>query len=221
MIGRHVIRLSSLYSRSPISHIISSAMPKLITALLGLCVLLFVGCADVEEQEDRREPEDVFLSRLADICGRAFEGEMVYGSATDTTFANRQMVMHVRECRDGEVRIPFHVGEDRSRTWIVTRTDEGLRLKHDHRHEDGTEDDLTQYGGDTREPGSGSVQEFHADAYTAELLPAAATNIWTMEIFPDSVFAYQLRREADDRRFRVEFDLTREVELPPAPWGHE
>jgi hypothetical protein len=65
------------------------------------------------------------------------------------------------------------------------------------------------------------VQEFYADDYTAELLPVAATNIWTMEIFPDSLFAYQLRREADDRRFRVEFDLTREVEAPAAPWGHE
>jgi hypothetical protein len=188
--------------------------------LLAFVAILIAGCTN-ERQEDPRDPEDAFLSRLADICGRAFEGEMVHGSPSDTAFAGQRMVMHVRECRDGEVRIPFHVGDDRSRTWIVTRTEEGLRLKHDHRHEDGSEDDLTQYGGDTRGDGSNYVQEFYADDYTAELLPVAATNIWTMEIFPDSLFAYQLRREADDRRFRVEFDLTREVEAPAAPWGHE
>ena len=37
------------------------------------------------------------------------------------------MVMHVRECSDERVAIPFHVkldGEwDRSRTWLITRTD--------------------------------------------------------------------------------------------------
>lgn len=191
-------------------------LKQLVAVCLG--ALFVVGCTNTE---DNREPEDVFFSRLADICGRAFAGEVIHSSPTDTAFVGQDMVMHVRECRDDEVRIPFHVGQDRSRTWVVTRTEEGLRLKHDHRHEDGSEDDLTQYGGDTRGDGTDTAQEFYADDYTAELLPAAATNIWTMEIHPDSLFAYQLRREADDRRFRVEFDLTREVDVPPAPWGHE
>jgi hypothetical protein len=126
----------------------------------------------------------------------------------------------VRQCSEDEVRIPFHVGDNHSRTWIVTRTADGLRLKHDHRHEDGTEDDLTQYGGDTQDAGTGERQEFHADAHTIELLPAAATNIWTMEVHPGRTFAYALRREGTERRVRVEFDLTREVETPPTPWGH-
>jgi hypothetical protein len=32
-------------------------------------------------------------------------------------------------------------------------------------------------------------------------------------------FVYALRREGTDRRFRVEFDLGREVAIPPPPWG--
>ena len=51
----------------------------------------------------------------------------------------QRLVMHVRDCSADEVRIPFWVGEDHSRTWVVTRTETGLRLKHDHRHEDGSE----------------------------------------------------------------------------------
>lgn len=164
---------------------------------------------------------DEFLGRLRSLCGQAFEGELAIGAPTDTAFQGRRAVIHVRECTEDEVRIPLHVGENRSRTWIVTRTDSGLRLKHDHRHEDGSEDTVTQYGGDTRDDGTAGRQDFHADAFTAELLPPARTNVWTMEVEPGAYFAYALRRTDSDRHFRLEFDLTRPVEAPPAPWGQD
>lgn len=127
--------------------------------------------------------------------------------------------MHVRECSAGEIRIPFHAGENRSRTWVLIRTADGVRLKHDHRHEDGSEDRITQYGGDTRAIANPLALDFYADDFTAKLIPTAATNIWTVAIDPGKTFTYALRREAQGRRFRVEFDLTRAVEAPPAPWG--
>ena len=37
------------------------------------------------------------------------------------------------------------------------------RLKHVHRHEDGTEDRVSQYGGDTRNEGSAVFQDFYAE----------------------------------------------------------
>jgi hypothetical protein len=116
------------------------------------------------------------------------------------------------------VRIPFHVGANRSRTWVLTRTASGVRLKHDHRHEDGSEDRVTQYGGDSRASGTASLMEFAVDSFTVALIPAARTNVWTIEVTPTR-FIYQLRREGTDRLFRVEFDLTRPVTPPPAPWG--
>ena len=145
---------------------------------------------------------------------------MAEAPAGDRTFTGRRLVMHVRECGPGTVRIPFHVGNDRSRTWVLSRTDRGLRLKHDHRHEDGSEDEITQYGGDTAEGGTTSRQEFPADAHTARLIPEAATNVWTVEVEPGEEFVYALRREGTDRRFRIAFDLRRPVPPPPAPWGN-
>jgi hypothetical protein len=127
--------------------------------------------------------------------------------------------MHVRECSGDTVRIPFHVGSNRSRTWVITRIPDALRLKHDHRHEDGTPDSVTNYGGDTRYPGLATHMSFHADSLTAALVPAARTNIWTLELVPGERFVYDLRRQGSDRRFRAEFDLRRSVELPPPPWG--
>lgn len=166
--------------------------------------------------------QDVFWQNLRALCGQAFAGRMVEGTAaSDASFGSQPMVMHVRACGDDRIEIPFHVGDNRSRTWIITRTADGLRLKHDHRHEDGTEDKVTQYGGDTRSEGTATWQDFHADEYTASLIPAAATNIWSMIVEPGKTFTYGLRREAENRRFRVEFDLTQPVAAPPAPWGHE
>jgi hypothetical protein len=177
--------------------------------------------ADTAEARNGLAPEQAaFWAQLQRLCGQAFEGRVAAGAPSDTAFLDRTLVMHVRECEEGEIRIPFHSGENRSRTWILTRADSGLRLKHDHRHEDGSEDEITQYGGDTRTVGSPTSQQFHADEYTASLLPAAAVNVWTVEVEADRLFAYALRREGTDRHFRVEFDLTRPVDPPPAPWGY-
>jgi hypothetical protein len=165
-------------------------------------------------------PQDTFWNSIQQLCGRAYEGRLAEGSPTDTIFETHRLVMHVRQCGASEVRIPFHVGNDHSRTWILTRLNGSIRLKHDHRHADGSEDEITQYGGDTADEGTAERQEFPADAFTAGLVPAAATNVWTIEVVPGVVFAYALRREGSDRRFRVEFDLKREVETPPTPWGY-
>lgn len=190
---------------------------RLFAAGVALLVGLAPGCGG----DGGQAPQATFWAAITDLCGQAFEGEVVDSNPPDTAFAGRTMIMHVRECDEDTIRIPFHVGEDRSRTWVLTRTADGLRLKHDHRHEDGSEDEVTQYGGDTPDAGTATRQEFAADAHTAELIPAAATNVWTIEIEPGERFVYALRREGTDRRFRAEFDLTGAVDPPPPPWGAE
>jgi hypothetical protein len=165
--------------------------------------------------------EAAFWDRLVALCGNAYEGAVIEAPAGDTTFAGKTIVMHVRSCGADRILIPLHVGDDRSRTWVLTRIDGGIRLKHDHRHEDGVEDSVTQYGGDALAPADPGRVEFPADTFTAGLIPAAATNVWTIEVVPGERFAYALRREGTDRRFRLEFDLTAPVPAPPPPWGSE
>lgn len=166
-------------------------------------------------------PQGAFFANLSNLCGQSFAGRVVTTDARDADMAAQQLVMHVRDCDAQEIRIPFNVGDNRSRTWIITRTESGLRLKHDHRHEDGSADVLTQYGGDTTAPGTATRQEFPADAYSRELfvannIPASADNIWAVEV-NDRTFAYELRRS--NRHFRVEFDLSAPVPTPPPSWG--
>jgi hypothetical protein len=165
--------------------------------------------------------QDAFFARLTALCGKAFAGRLVTTDPADADMAGQALVMHVRTCTAAEIRIPFHVGDNRSRTWVVTRTAGGLRLKHDHRHADGAPDTVTMYGGDTAGPGSPTRQEFPADAasiamFKANGLERSVTNVWALEA-ADAIFAYELRRA--NRHFRVEFDLTKPTPAPPPPWG--
>ena len=170
-------------------------------------------------------PADAFLAALRSHCGQAFAGRVVVdtpASANDT-FGGKPLVMHVRECGTDTTRVPFHVGDDHSRTWVLTRTVDGLRLKHDHRHEDGSSDKVTMYGGDTAAAGTAQRQAFPVDAesianFNANGLTASVNNTWAMEIEPGRRFLYELSRP-NGRLFQVEFDLSRPVPAPPAPWG--
>jgi hypothetical protein len=185
------------------------------------------------------EPADAFLAALAQHCGQAFEGRIVANQpapaadAPPDPFEGKALVMHVRGCDDParELRVPFHVGDNHSRTWILTRTDTGLRLKHDHRLEDGSDDPVTMYGGDTATPGTAQRQEFPVDQESIDTFNArdglsrSVTNVWAMEIEPGQRFLYELARPESElnpegRLFQVEFDLTTPVELPPTPWGY-
>jgi hypothetical protein len=202
-------------------------------ATVALCAIVSSGCGGSEPSSstapasaDQAGP-DAFMARLAQHCGQAFAGRVVTNTPAppDDAFAGRALVMHVRECNEGELKIPFHVGEDRSRTWVLTRTPTGLRLKHDHRHEDGSSDAVTMYGGDTTAPGSAIRQEFPVDAESIALFERGGnkdsqTNTWAMEIEPRQRFLYELSRPSG-RLFQVEFDLRTPVETPPAPWGHQ
>ncbi len=163
------------------------------------------------------------MQNLRALCGNAYAGQMVSKDAADADMAEAAMVMHVRECSEDALRIPFHVGDDRSRTWVISETENGLRLKHDHRHEDGSKDAVTWYGGDTASQGTATRQKFPVDTESIALfkkqgLDQSVTNVWAVEV-TDKLFAYELSRE--NRNFRVEFDITDPVTAPPPPWGSE
>ena len=128
--------------------------------LLLITAFIFVGCAP------KQSPADAFFETLSDHCGKSYAGEITSNDAADADYANAPLVMEVRACSEDQIRIPFHIDDNRSRTWVITRTDDGLRLKHIHRHMDGMLDPLT----------------------------ASVTNTWAIEL-SDNQFAYELFRE--------------------------
>lgn len=191
-------------------------------AVAPALALILAACTAASD-----DPSSVsgFEAALAPLCGQAFEGTIVTTDAQDDDWRAERMVMHVRECKPGYIAIPLFVGEDRSRTWVLTQNADGWELRHDHRHEDGEPDVLTMYGGFASTPPDALRQEFPADQSTkdlfdAENIPVSKTNVWAVYVNPEAnIFAYELRRP--ERFLRAEFDTSTPVEAPPAPWGWE
>ncbi len=198
---------------------------NLITKSVGLFSLLSTAIAmpSMATQYELPQEQLAFFERIAAHCGKAYEGKVTAGDSADSAFSGKKLVMHVRECSDKELKVPFHVGDDHSRTWVITKTKTGLRLKHDHRHEDGSEDKVTMYGGDTTSKGRADWQSFPVDQFSINNfkengLAQSVTNVWHIGI-TDDTYVYRLTRE--NRDFKVDFDLTKPVALPPTPWGHK
>lgn len=186
---------------------------KIIAALAALFALSACATASMPS------PATSYFDNLRTLCGKSFIGQLAANTPADATFVGKRLVMGPVSCaRSDVVRIPFVVGEDKSRTWVLTRLEgDRILLKHDHRHDDGSEDVLSQYGGVSVDAGTSTRQYFPVDPFTRDLfvrqnIQRSLTNIWSVQIDPGQSFAYELRRA--DRHFRVEFNLTSTVRAP-------
>ena len=171
-------------------------------SVLSAACLIFV-CAATATAADTR---DQFMATLQSMCGARFEGALAYAIDPKNDYVGKKMSTEII-CTGADVRLPVLVGEDRSRTWIFTRTRTGLDLRHEHRHPDGTPDAVTMYGGLANDAGSALSQSFLADTITFGLFPGSETNVWTTSFSADgSVLTYHLDRHAKPR---IEFVLNR------------
>ncbi len=182
--------------------------------------ILFLMFFFIHTHAQSKSGAQQFWSELQKHCGKAYEGKLTENPESSGTFKDQKLVMHVRACSDSVIRIPFVVGDNRSRTWVLTLKNDLILLKHDHRHEDGSEDAVTQYGGLATNSGSATLQIFPADEQTANLLPNAASNVWWISL-TDKVFTYNLRRLNSDRIITITFDLSKATETPAVPWGSQ
>ncbi len=159
-----------------------------------------IGASQISTQTE-------FFRNMKQLCGQSFEGATQFPQDQDHPMVGKRLVIRIESCNDNEIRIPFLVGEDRSRTWILKLDEKGLLVKHDHRHADGTPDAVTMDGGWATEKGTAHRQRFPADAETRKLIPDAATNEWVIEIDQDKQeLVYYLERHKAPR-YRAVFKL--------------
>ncbi len=159
-----------------------------------------------------------FWTNLEKHCEQAYEGTLTAGGREGDGFSGKELTMRVIKCTPEQIKIPFFVGDDQSRTWILTKKNGLVELKHDHRHEDGSDDKVTMYGGTSTNLGTSGMQIFPADPHTCTLLPYACGNIWWITL-DDKTFTYNLRRIGSDRLFTVTFNLEKSIESTRKPWG--
>jgi hypothetical protein len=178
-----------------------------------------------ETSDETASPAAAFLANLNIHCGQAFPGRLAIEPPGDEMLDDDdRLIVHMRGCGEEEMLLPFHIEKasdgsvDRSRTWIYRLHDGNrLELRHDHRQEDGTEDEVTWYGAFTLADGSPTQQEFLREEPGADGLVRG----WRVIIEPGVRYVYGTIR-GDEWTWRVDFDLSSPLdELPPPPWGYE
>jgi hypothetical protein len=167
------------------------------------------GCATTPAQS----PQDQFFAAVSSHCGHSLHGRLVTNDPQDAALIGKPIVGRFAACTASEVRINIVVGDDTSRTWVISRTPGGLRLTHLHLHKDGTEEEVSRYGGDATMPGNAQRQEFPADAFSRDLFtrlnrPGNLTNVWAVEARPREFYAHELRNP-NGRFFRLELHRPR------------
>lgn len=186
-----------------------------------LSALFIISCGERGNQE--QDPYEQFFTNLSEQCGNAYPGSLTKEPEGDEMLSRDELlVVHFRECDDDQLKIPFHIEVnenewDRSRTWIFTKQEDGLELRHDHRNPDGTEDDVTMYGGYSVDGGTAIRQEFKSVPRSEEM---GYFRGWRIEIEPGERYTYGTIRDTT-WSWRIDFDLSEPLEeTPPAPWGH-
>ncbi|WP_298916851.1 hypothetical protein [uncultured Algimonas sp.] len=176
--------------------------------------LLFLSaCSDTPTTD----ADDVaFFTNMQSLCDRTVEGRVISDQAVDADWIGQRLVVGPVACTDDVIRMPLAVGDDESRTWVLSLTGDGLLFRHEHVEPDGSPSAVTQYGGLAQPGGTEMRQSFPADAqtkanFTENAIPVSNTNVWTFTLDGDRL-TYALARPATElgpeRDFRAEFGLS-------------
>jgi hypothetical protein len=175
---------------------------------------------NIENTQEKKETgNQKFWKNFSAHCNKTFEGRIT-SEVVPKDFKDQQLVMHVLDCNSKQILVPFNVGENRSRTWLFSLKEDLITLKHDHRHEDGSKDEITMYGGTTPNSGFETIAVFPADQETMDRIPYAGTNLWWVTL-NETHFTYNLIRVGNTSPITVSFDLTKPIETPLKSWGWE
>jgi hypothetical protein len=177
-------------------------------SIMGCAAL--AACAPVVSEN----PSDTFFDNMTALCGGSYSGQVVSDQAVDADWIGSALVVGPVTCETDVIRMPLAVGEDASRTWVLTRNSDDLEFRHEHVEPDGTPSAVTQYGGYARDGGSPMRQDFPADELTKTNfsengLTVSLPNVWTLT-FDGQTLGYALARPATKtdpaRDFRAVFD---------------
>jgi hypothetical protein len=179
--------------------------------VLYLCLIhLLTACGDPPEPANANrgpgESQRAFFENMREMCGQVFGGRTIFAEEGDETFEPARLYFIVEECSEDELRIPFIVGGDDSRTWILRMDEDRLTFSHEHLRPDGTEHETSGFGGHASDDGSATFQHF-PDYWTTEETPEEARRVWRLRIDREhDLFVYYLDRGGQPA-YRLVFHL--------------
>jgi len=168
--------------------------------LLSLPVLLLLasGCSASPPGNDfgASNPQRAFFDALAERCGDEYPGRAVIAPESDPTFRPAFLGMVIASCTENQIRIPFLVDGDDTRTWVLTLDDDGLLFTHEHMLEGDTLSSNSGWGGRAEwGTGTAAFQHFPDHRWDPARVPEENRSHWRMRLDPEhGQFVYYLDR---------------------------
>jgi hypothetical protein len=161
-----------------------------VTALMAAC-----GAATADEAA-AASPQRAFFEEIAARCGDEYPGRAVIAPETDDTFRPAFLAMRIESCTEEEIRIPFIVDGDESRTWVLTMDGGDLVFTHEHMLEGDTLSSNSGWGGRAAAgTGAAHFQHFPDHRWDPATVPEERRSHWRMRVDPDhGQFVYYLDR---------------------------
>lgn len=165
-----------------------------------------------------------FFDSVKALCGKAFSGGIIEDTANSAAYGGKKFILHIRDCSDSQIKMPLHIDDNSSRILILTKSDAksggSIKLQHDHRHSDGSSDDLTLYGGSTSSAGTPNNQAFPESAESIEITKTYGKgrtypSVWSIILGTEDI-VYQVVRPGRTIKIQVKFSDT--VANPATAW---
>ena len=188
-------------------------------------ILILAACSGPPE-------EHALFEALEPYCGQAFGGQVTRDEAAMDALSGEPLVLHLRECTGNTLSMPLHIGNARGLILVLTRTRDGLELRHRVLRPDGSPARTDGYGGSSGEtstplraifPPDGPAPEIETPSVAGLVTGAGRTHQLEWQA-SDTILVYGFGPGgigADAGTLRIAFDLSTPVSPPPPPWGEE
>jgi len=158
------------------------------TALVIISLLIMLGCAQNQQQEEKDAKEEkpstvLFLNQLQQLCNTELQGEVFADNHNPETVGSA-MSFRFEQCTDEEVRIITQLPGEEIFTIIITLMDDELLLKHDVRDTHLSPHDITMYGGFSDEKGNKRTQVFPVHNFGGQMWPGYENTFWEVCYMP-------------------------------------
>ena len=137
-----------------------------------------------------------FFANLFENCGETFSGQAAGVQEPGEDLSGETLIATFQTCTEEEVQIALAANGNALRTWIVSRSDDGLQL---NLRSDNAGDPTmapTGFGGAVTDIGSAMSQSFAANDSTEEAMNTMDAGIWTLEL-ENNQFSYALEQDGE------------------------
>jgi hypothetical protein len=178
----------------------------------GVCLILLCWCLPLLPGCNTAKPAAgpvalSFYKQLRLLCGKRINGMVLYPAGAEAPFRGLEIRLEIAQCSDREIRMPIYIDNKVYRTLIVGQDQTGYTLRHENKRPNGTQADISMYGGHTTDAGTGYLLIFPADGYTKQLMGPELNYVWSLAFNSERTTLSYMAESNGKLNLQLDFNL--------------